>query len=177
MGLGKTIEIIDLILLHPRPAREDTDSISEDKTQLPESKATIIITPPTIRIFPIVQTNCISVSQWAGEFADRAPSLKVFVYPGVQHLPADFENNNLLDYDVILATYPVLSKELHFATPPPNRSMRYKKIHQSRRSPLVEFQWWRVCLDEAQMIEGSVTSAALVASMIPRCVSLLLLYT
>ena len=92
------------------------------------------------------------------------------MYPGVQALPVDFIYETLLDYDVILATYPVLSKELHYATPPPDRRMRYRKIHQVRRSPLVEFSWWRVCLDEAQMIEGSVTSAATVACMLPRSV-------
>jgi len=110
------------------------------------------------------------VSQWATEFAEKAPTLRVFIYPGVQALPLDFDYKTLLDYDVILATYSVLSKELHYATPPPNRNMRYKKIHEIRRSPLVEFSWWRVCLDEAQMIEGSVTSAATVACMLPRSV-------
>jgi hypothetical protein len=70
----------------------------------------------------------------------------------------------------VLATYPTLSKELHFAQPPPDRSMRYSKVHQSRRSPLVACSFWRVCLDEAQMIEGSVTSAATVACLIPRIV-------
>ena len=110
------------------------------------------------------------VSQWATEFAEKAPTLRVFTYPGVQALPLNFNHDALLDYDVILATYPVLSKELHYATPPPNRSMRYKKTHEVKRSPLVQFSWWRVCLDEAQMIEGSVTSAATVACMLPRTV-------
>lgn len=87
-------------------------------------------------------------------------------------MPEGFDFEKSLDYDVILATYPILSKELHYATPPPNRSMRYKKIHQTKRSPLMKFLWWRVCLDEAQMIEGSVTSAATVACMIPRVVNI-----
>ena len=97
--------------------------------------------------------------------------MKVFTYPGIQNLPADFNYDNFLEFDVILATYPVLSKEVYYARPPPDRSMRYKKIRPPRRSPLMEFQWWRVCLDEAQMIEGSVTSAATVACMLPRTVS------
>ena len=93
----------------------------------------------------------------------------------MQNLAFDFGYDSLLGYDVILATYQVLSRELHFATPPPERNMRYRKTHQSKRSPLVEFEWWRVCLDEAQMIEGSVTKAALVACMIPRIVRILIL--
>jgi E3 ubiquitin-protein ligase SHPRH len=115
--------------------------------------------------------NHSQVSQWEGEFSEKAPSLKVFTYPGIQNLPEDFDYDSFLEFDVILATYPVLSKEVHYATPPPDRSMRYKKIRPPRRSPLMEFDWWRVCLDEAQMIEGSVTSAATVACMLPRTVS------
>src|SRR5271163_451120 len=118
-----------------------------------------------------LQSDFLSVSQWAGEFADRAPSLKVFIYPGIQALPGDFDYNRFLEYDVILATYSVLSKEVYYARPPPDRSMRYKKVRPPKRSPLMDFVWWRVCLDEAQMIEGSVTSAATVACMLPRIVS------
>lgn len=94
----------------------------------------------------------------------------MFKYPGVQRLPVSFECDSLLDYDVILTTYPILSKEFHYAQPPPERSMRSQKVYQSRRSPLMEFSWWRVCLDEAQMVEGSVTGAAIVACMISRVV-------
>ncbi len=111
------------------------------------------------------------MSQWAGEFAEKAPSLKVFTYPGIQNLPEDFDYNSFSEFDVILATYTVLSREVHYAKPPPDRNMRYKKIRPPRRSPLMEFSWWRVCLDEAQMIEGSVTSAATVACMLPRTVT------
>jgi E3 ubiquitin-protein ligase SHPRH len=167
MGLGKTIEIIDLILMHPRPVGDSTGETLVDGEPLRASKATVIITPPTIREAP--RSKLILVSQWAGEFAERAPTLKVFIYPGVNNLD-DSDSDKFLDYDVILATYPVLSKEIHYAKPPPERSMRYGRQYQARRSPLMEFTWWRVCLDEAQMIEGSVTSAATVACMLPRIV-------
>jgi E3 ubiquitin-protein ligase SHPRH len=170
MGLGKTIEIIDLILMNPRPPQDYNCDLPIQGEALRPSKATVIITPPTIRILHSENANS-AVSQWAGEFAERAPTLKVFIYPGVQHLSVNFNTDDFLDYDVILATYPILSKEIHYATPPPDRSMRYGQVHPARRSPLMEFSWWRVCLDEAQMIEGSVTSAATVACMLPRIVS------
>ena len=33
----------------------------------------------------------------------------------------------------------------------------------------MKISWWRVCLDEAQMVEGGVSNAAVVARSIPRC--------
>jgi hypothetical protein len=50
MGLGKTIEIIDLILMHPRPVSERLNPVPLDGVMRRASKATIIITPPTICI-------------------------------------------------------------------------------------------------------------------------------
>ncbi|CBX98502.1 similar to SNF2 family helicase/ATPase [Plenodomus lingam JN3] len=72
-------------------------------------------------------------------------------------------------YDVVLTTYAVLSKEIHHATPPPDRITRHEKRHERRVSPLVGISWWRVCLDEAQMVESGVSQAARVARLIPRC--------
>ena len=49
MGLGKTVEIMDLILMHPRPNETTAEHVLPDGKVLRPSKATIIITPPTIR--------------------------------------------------------------------------------------------------------------------------------
>ena len=75
---------------------------------------------------------------------------------------------NLLSYDVVLTTYSVLSREIHFANTAPNRNLRHGKKHPARKSPLVQISWWRVCLDEAQMVESGVSQAATVARLIPR---------
>jgi hypothetical protein len=48
MGLGKTVEIIDLILLHQRAIPEHPQTDRRTGTFLLPSKGTIIITPPTI---------------------------------------------------------------------------------------------------------------------------------
>ncbi|KAH3986244.1 hypothetical protein HBI56_036110 [Parastagonospora nodorum] len=163
MGLGKTVELIALITHHKRSV--STSKIFDKYTgaYVIPSGATLIITPPSI------------LEQWISEIHTHAPELKVFHYRGLppssapkkDHTAATVEN--LLKFDVVLTTYNVLSKEIHHATPPPDRSLRNLKRHERRKSPLVEISWWRVCLDEAQMIESGVSQAAKVARIIPRC--------
>jgi hypothetical protein len=53
MGLGKTIELIDLMLMHPRPLSEYDGLVPVNENFLIPSKATVIITPPTIRQLPL----------------------------------------------------------------------------------------------------------------------------
>ncbi|KAF2831923.1 hypothetical protein CC86DRAFT_312500 [Ophiobolus disseminans] len=163
MGLGKTVELMALMTHHKRdmPAGKVFDAYTG--AYVTPSGATLIITPPSI------------LEQWISEVNTHAPELKVFHYKGLPppsgpkkaHAAATAEN--LLRYDVVVTTYNVLSKEIHYATPPPDRSARNEKRHERRKSPLVEISWWRVCLDEAQMIESGVSQAAKVARIIPRC--------
>ena len=79
-----------------------------------------------------------------------------------------------LSNDVVLATYPVLARDIHHAEGP-TKSLRHEKRYLKRLSPLTQLEWWRVILDEAQMIESGVSNAAKVAALIPRenawCVS------
>ena len=46
--------------------------------------------------------------------------------------------------------------------------MRQEKRYARKRSPLTQIDWWRVVLDEAQMVENGVSNAAKVAQLIPR---------
>ncbi|KAH0125033.1 hypothetical protein KCU66_g7167, partial [Aureobasidium melanogenum] len=161
MGLGKTCELIALICLNKRgPAEMDT---GDPETQpLVKSRATLIVTPPTI------------LQQWKDELARHAPGLSVLHYKGVSDVGSSKKGAqsivaDLAKCDVVLTTYSVLAKEVHFAVDPPERSLRQRERKRARpRSPLVQMHWWRVCLDEAQMVESGVSAAAQVASLLPR---------
>jgi E3 ubiquitin-protein ligase SHPRH len=153
MGLGKTLEVIALICLHPRPAKP-----VEPSTLLPSS-ATLIITPPSI------------LKQWKNEIQEHAPSLRVYHYQGLSSFKKSGESQleNLLDQDVVLTTYNVLAKEVHYVAEKPDRNLRNNRTREEPpKSPLTQVSWWRVCLDEAQMVESGVSAAATVARLIPR---------
>ena len=160
MGLGKTVELMALLCLHKRldPMPEklfDQDS----QMQLQPSRATLIITPNTI------------LDQWKSELIKHAPALKVFQYTGISlqnKISEEQVIQDLTSCDVVLATYQTLAKEIHFAEDPPDRAMRHERKFERKRSPLVQIQWWRICLDEAQMVESGVTAAAKVARRLPR---------
>ncbi|KAH7355853.1 SNF2 family N-terminal domain-containing protein [Pyrenochaeta sp. MPI-SDFR-AT-0127] len=163
MGLGKTVELIALMTHHIRDVPED--KVYDDYTgaYVRPSGATLIITPPSI------------LEQWTSELCTHAPELKVFHYQGLPSPSAPEKDHasatvaNLMRYDVVLTTYQVLSREIHHAMPPPDRLFRHGKRHERRTSPLMGISWWRVCLDEAQMVESGVSQAATVARIIPRC--------
>ena len=155
MGLGKTVELIALIQLHKR----DPDKQTPSPKNFPRCSATLIITPPAI------------LQQWKNELQSLASNLTVFAYEGLR-LEAGKSNHEELiarctEHDVVLTTYNILAKEIHYAETP-DRNLRHEKQYEKRLSPLTQIQWWRVVLDEAQMVESGVSNAAKVAKLIPR---------
>ncbi|KAI9894478.1 MAG: hypothetical protein M1814_003236 [Vezdaea aestivalis] len=162
MGLGKTIEIIALICLHRRERKLEKPYLDPNMNcMVRPSGATLIVTPSAI------------LQQWKTELYMRVPSLKVTHYTGMPP-DLDLEKNEaeiqrLAQQDVVLVTYQVMGTEIHYAQPAPKRFLRQDKRYIPRKSPLAQISWWRVCLDEAQMVESGVSNAAKVARMIPRC--------
>lgn len=162
MGLGKTVELVSLICLHRRtePLLQVVDQYSG--STVTASGATLIITPPSI------------LEQWKSELQVHAPHLRVYHYKGLtslatkKRIDGGADVSNLLKHDVVLTTYNVLSSEIHYANAAPERNLRQAKRYERRTSPLVQISWWRVCLDEAQMVESGVSQAATVARLIPR---------
>ncbi|KAI0397278.1 SNF2 family N-terminal domain-containing protein [Xylariaceae sp. FL0594] len=173
MGLGKTVEMISLILTHRRditPSGPHAPNVP-DTAQRRATGATLIVTPDTLQ------------NQWLSEFKKHAPQLLVLKYPGMkvwsrerrsseeargnENLSARFASR-LATCDVVITTYSVLQTEIHYTRPPPERAMRYERRHERHTSPLVAIDWWRICLDEAQQIDSGVSNAAMVARSIPR---------
>ncbi|ELR01965.1 hypothetical protein VC83_02938 [Pseudogymnoascus destructans] len=160
MGLGKTLEITALITLH-RSRPDSLKPIVDPYTrhEAVPTKATLIITPPSI------------LQQWQSELARHAPSLKVMHYQGKsKHKRLSHEQllDMIAEHDVVLTTYRVLAGEIYHAAPGPGRVSRHLDGSQQNMSVFTHFLWWRCVLDEAQMIEGSVTNAATMAQMVPR---------
>ncbi|KAH6606350.1 snf2 family helicase atpase [Trichoderma cornu-damae] len=158
MGLGKTLEMIGLILLHRRQAGFPPEPPLGQEHLVP-SGATFIVTPRSLQ------------PQWMSELSRHAPGLRVKHYTGCRGVDKEDEARlvaELAGYDVVVTTYNVLSAELHFAVNPPERSRRFERAYRRVLSPLVQISWWRVCLDEAQMIESGVSQAAALARAIPR---------
>ncbi|KAF2212578.1 hypothetical protein CERZMDRAFT_41079, partial [Cercospora zeae-maydis SCOH1-5] len=163
MGLGKTVELLALVSTNPRPVLPPGKiHDAPSGTSVLPSRSTLIVTPTSL------------TSQWRAELARHAPHLSVFQYEGIPTgsnvAPPEEDTLRVLsqDYDVVITTYNVLSKEVHFTEDPPDRNMRKARKFERKRSPLVQLQWWRICLDEAQLVESGVTSAARVACRLPR---------
>ncbi len=162
MGLGKTVELIALVALHGRSEVSGELAFDDHSGRLvKQCRGTLIIAPPSI------------LNQWKTEISAHAPSMKVLHYEGMnmgfgKELGEQELISKLLAQDVVLTTYNVLANEIHYAGPTPDRQLRHGKRFEPRRSPLVQLQWWRVCLDEAQMVESGVSNAATVARLIPR---------
>ncbi|CAK7272994.1 hypothetical protein SEPCBS57363_005427 [Sporothrix epigloea] len=160
MGLGKTVEMISLILLHAR----DTSPVDTQPGDLRPTGATLIVAPPALK------------NQWISEMKQHAPHLRVMVYAGMLRSCSSAEEEaktieQFASHDAVVTTYSDLKSELHFAMEPPERNMRSSvdKLQRYRpRSPLVQVSWWRVCLDEAQEIESGVSNTATVVRCVPR---------
>ncbi|ODV92919.1 hypothetical protein CANCADRAFT_1516 [Tortispora caseinolytica NRRL Y-17796] len=158
MGLGKTVEVLSLILLNPR---EDSDCNKVIPSYVPNEwittvKTTLILSPESI------------LKQWVSEIRRHAPHLKVMVYNGTKNRKENATKNEFAEYDIVVASYAVISREIHYANKPVDRTLRGEKKYIPPRSPLVLTQFWRIILDEVQILESGSTNAAMVASLIPR---------
>ncbi|XP_019909524.2 E3 ubiquitin-protein ligase SHPRH isoform X2 [Esox lucius] len=116
--------------------------------------ATLIISPSSI------------CHQWVEEINRhiRSSSLRVLIYQGVKK-HGFIQPHMLAEQDVVITTYDVLRSELNYVDIPHSNSKDGRRFRNQKRymavpSPLVAVEWWRICLDEAQMVECTTAKAA-----------------
>ncbi|NXE49184.1 SHPRH ligase, partial [Casuarius casuarius] len=116
--------------------------------------ATLIISPSSI------------CHQWVDEINRhvRSSSLRVLVYQGVKK-HGFLQPHMLAEQEVVITTYDVLRTELNYVDIPHSNSEDGRRFRNQKRymaipSPLVAVEWWRICLDEAQMVECTTAKAA-----------------
>lgn len=120
------------------------------------SSATIIVSPVAIK------------KQWQNEIQKHIANdnLRVLVYDGITVTgwisPAD-----LATYDIILTDYNVLRSEVHYINNNDRSGLRNDKKFLNPTSPLTRIKYWRVCLDEAQMVETTTTNCAVMVNSLP----------
>lgn len=92
---------------------------------------------------------------------------KVLVYDGIKR-SGWFSPRELAAYDLILTDYSVLSDELYFLDSIQRpEHMRRQPQYMNPKSPLAMVEWWRVCLDEAQMIETALNRSSKMVKLLP----------
>ncbi|GAB6026708.1 hypothetical protein CHUAL_013216 [Chamberlinius hualienensis] len=118
------------------------------------SRATLIVSPASI------------IHQWVEEIHRHihSKSLRLLIYTGVQSM-GFVQPSSLADNDVVLMTYATLRKEFSFVDLPHTNSENRRRFRHPKRfmaipTPLVAVEWWRICLDEAQMVESPTAKTA-----------------
>eukprot|EP00467_Chlorarachnion_reptans_P010898 CAMPEP_0114491602 /NCGR_PEP_ID=MMETSP0109-20121206/3096_1 /TAXON_ID=29199 /ORGANISM="Chlorarachnion reptans, Strain CCCM449" /LENGTH=1895 /DNA_ID=CAMNT_0001668363 /DNA_START=187 /DNA_END=5870 /DNA_ORIENTATION=+ len=117
------------------------------------AKTTLIVSPAAI------------VGQWATEIKKhtRAGAISMCRYYGLKGQRAVYLSpSRLAKHDVVLTTYGVLRAELYRAQGAAfeRGGLRRKRRRRAAPSPLMDLEWWRVVIDEAQMAESSTAHAA-----------------
>jgi superfamily II DNA or RNA helicase len=116
MGLGKTIQTLAHLLVEKQSGRSDRPSL--------------VIAPTSL------------MHNWKAEAARFAPDLRMLILQGAAR-KKDFQR--LSDYDVVLTTYPLLSRD---------------------KEVLLETEYHLLILDEAQNIKNAKSQAALISRRI-----------
>ncbi|KAJ9114994.1 hypothetical protein QFC22_005322 [Naganishia vaughanmartiniae] len=185
MGLGKTLEVIALVMLNRRQNQDLVANVLYDRTlemNVTEVSATLIVTPETL------------IGQWRQEIKQHAPTLRVLVYEGWKTLlqPLDdafpagkrktvapeeevWRYQELVDKwmqrvaeaDIVLTTFGTVQMDWDVAPPPAKRARRSCATYVDKVRPLSALllcHWYRVAIDEIQELD--IASASKAANMI-----------
>lgn len=114
MGLGKTVEVTQLVLTNPRPPAEIGSPVTlqlraeGDFRTLKKAKTTLIAAPESI------------LRQWYTEIGRLCPSMTVTIYRGLGKYPElsnvpKYIAEYLLRFDVVLMNYTTMLREMDYA--------------------------------------------------------------
>ncbi|KAH9767584.1 RING-finger DEAD-like helicase PHD and SNF2 domain-containing protein [Citrus sinensis] len=118
--------------------------------------ATLIVCPAPI------------LAQWDAEITrhTRPGSLKTCIYEGARNSSLSdtsiMDISELVSADIVLTTYDVLKEDLSHDSDRhegDRRFMRFQKRYPVIPTLLTRIFWWRICLDEAQMVESNAAAA------------------
>ena len=119
-----------------------------------KSGATLIVSPSSI---------CF---QWIEEIQKhiKHKDIKMLFYKGSKEM-GYMQPRTLASYDIVVTTYEILASETSYVDLPHSNSSDGRRFRNPKRymampSPITCIQWWRICLDEAQMIESTTTKTA-----------------
>lgn len=121
--------------------------------KLVQSKATLIVVPQML------------LEQWIDELERHGPrSLAVIVFDGLSGNSGYVGLQTLVRADIVITTYDALRSDVAvLAQMQSTRTLRRPKRYRATPTPLLNVNWWRVCLDEAQMVESGASSQARMA--------------
>ncbi|OQS02850.1 hypothetical protein THRCLA_04813 [Thraustotheca clavata] len=130
------------------------------------AKTTLIISPFTIN------------KQWEQEIIrhTKPGSLTVYTYTGIKSMRDCYPGpspewrfcraSELSKFDVVLTTYETLRYDVYHVPTERTGSLRGEKKYRKVLSPLTHLFWWRICMDEAQLVERTQAKAALLANQL-----------
>ncbi|EGB11669.1 hypothetical protein AURANDRAFT_15768, partial [Aureococcus anophagefferens] len=146
VGLGKSIQLIGLVLSNPAPPGWAADALPATTTEPVAVKSTLLVCPAAL------------LPQWEQELATHVKEGAL-----TRHLFGDGDGAapDLAACDVVLCSFETLRDEL-------------RKCHFDEddglplSTPLGAVGFWRVVLDEAQLVCQTTSKAALMCSAILR---------
>ena len=210
-GLGKTVEVLSLIMLRQRPyvslpepypgpeaprlaiqcycgdssrdaelvvcmrcgVQQHVDCADYDPAIEEQFLCGLCqsVRPPLSVRTTLIVTPSVLKQQWQTEIHKHVKSsCKVMVYSGVHKGKGYISPARIAQYDVVLTTYDVLRSELvHLQCTDMSNRLRFPKRFPPVPTPLKCIQWWRVCLDEAQMVESEGSNVSIMAAQLQAC--------
>lgn len=161
MGMGKTIEVLSLILTN-----RYTDDINQRSYTTVQSSSSIpcddaVMTPggPKELYFPSKATLIVCplsvLQQWIEEIRNNITppgSVSIYMFHGANR---NRDPAFLASHDIVLTTYATLAGEV-----PPDSSKALKRMPKTDRAALLEVPWYRIVLDESHTIKDRNTRTA-----------------